>query len=169
MKREKYSDDLVNQVLDFVLDFIKEMLGEKPHNDDSSERSNNTSSRMKSSNSGDLNVTPVLVIFDTVHLMDEASWRLFDIVREECQRIAIVLLMQTDSNSRLRLHSESQKYFNENISLESFMRVIDLPPLKIEELNHLIYEIAPKYQTMMQDDIHQMTHIEDVAHSIRNP
>jgi predicted ATPase len=90
--------------------------------------------------------TPVLVIFDNVHLMDEASWKLLEIVREYCQRIAFVLLIQTDTNNKIRVHPEAQTYFNENFAnnLQS-IRIIDLPPLKVEEMNHLIGYLAPKY------------------------
>lgn len=158
-------------MLDFILDFIKEVLGER--SDDSSEAISNAS-RVKSNSNyfsqGSPSETPVLIIFDTVQLMDEASWRLLEMIRDECQRIAFVLLIQTDSNNKIKIHPEAQQYFTESFqsSLES-IRVIDLPPLKIEEINHLIEELAPKYQSMMTEEIHLMTKIDDPAHSIKNP
>jgi hypothetical protein len=48
------------------------------------------------------------------------------------------------------------------------IKVIDLPPLKIEELNSLVTDLAPKYRKMMIDDIVSMTHIQDST-SIKNP
>lgn len=41
----------------------------------------------------------MLVILDTAQLMDEASWKLLELIKDECQRIAVILLLQTDSNS----------------------------------------------------------------------
>ena len=41
----------------------------------------------------------MLVILDTVCLMDEASWRLLELIKDECSKIAIVMLMQTDTNN----------------------------------------------------------------------
>lgn len=51
--------------------------------------------------------------------------------------------------------------------MEQF-RIIDLPPLKVPELNQLVNDLAPKYQVMMQDEIHLMTLIEDPKTSIKN-
>lgn len=48
-------------------------------------------------------------------------------------------------------------------------RIIDLPPLKIEEFSLLITELAPKYRLSMTEEIMAMTHIEDPATSIKNP
>ena len=39
------------------------------------------------------------------------------------------------------------------------IKFIDLPPLKIEELNSLVSDLGPKYRKMMIDDIVLMTHI----------
>jgi hypothetical protein len=39
------------------------------------------------------------------------------------------------------------------------IKVTDLPPIRIEELNSLIIELAPKYRKMMIDEIVSMTHI----------
>lgn len=48
-------------------------------------------------------------------------------------------------------------------------KIIDLPALKVEELNSLVTQLAPKYQAMMQDEIHLMTYIEDPKKSIKDP
>ena len=39
------------------------------------------------------------------------------------------------------------------------IKVIDLPPLRVEELNSLITDLAPKYRKMMIEEIVSMTHI----------
>jgi hypothetical protein len=48
-------------------------------------------------------------------------------------------------------------------------KIIDLPPLKIEEFTMLITDISPKYRQSMTDEIKAMTYIEDPATSIKNP
>ena len=112
VKREKYPEDIVNQVLEFFVEFVKEVLGEKL--DDSSEdmSKSNTSRNLRSSSnqmSGRSSSIecPVLVILDNVQLMDEASWKLLESLREECQRIAFILLIQTDSNNKIKVHPEA--------------------------------------------------------------
>jgi hypothetical protein len=36
--------------------------------------------------------TPIILIFDSTHMMDSASWSLFDMVKDECNRVGIILL-----------------------------------------------------------------------------
>jgi len=50
----------------------------------------------------------MLIILDTVQLMDEASWKLIELIKDECRRIAIILLIQTDSNSQIKIHPEAR-------------------------------------------------------------
>ena len=38
------------------------------------------------------NISPILVILDTAHLIDSASWELFALIRDECRNIGIILL-----------------------------------------------------------------------------
>jgi len=59
---------------------------------------------------------PMLLIFDTVHLMDEASWRLLELVKDECSQIAIVLLMQTDTNNNPKIHSDAKAFYDETFA-----------------------------------------------------
>jgi hypothetical protein len=49
------------------------------------------------------------------------------------------------------------------------IKIIDLPALRVEELNSLITEIAPKYRNLMTDEVVLMTHISDPSTSIKNP
>lgn len=46
--------------------------------------------------------------------------------------------------------------------------MIDLPPLRVEELNSLVKDLAPKFRRMMIEEIVSMTHISDST-SIKNP
>jgi hypothetical protein len=69
VKREKYPDHIVNMTLEFLVEFVKEVLGER--SDDSSEGApslSNTSKTKSNSNNGPPfdDATPLLVIFDTV-------------------------------------------------------------------------------------------------------
>lgn len=42
---------------------------------------------------------PMVLIFDTVFHMDEPSFKLIELVKDECKSIAIILLVQTDTNN----------------------------------------------------------------------
>jgi hypothetical protein len=50
----------------------------------------------------------MLIILDTVQLMDEASWRLIELIKDECRRIAIIMLIQTDSNNKIKIQAEAK-------------------------------------------------------------
>ncbi len=111
----------------------------------------------------------MLVILDTVQLMDEASWKLIELIKDECRRIAIILLIQTDSNNQIKIHPEAREFFEETFRNHmDLIKVIDLPPLRVEELNSLVKDLAPKYRRMMIEEIVSMTHISDST-SIKNP
>ena len=117
MKREKYPEDIVDAVLEFLCNtFIKEVLGEREGGDDTSEdqsrRSNANHHQQVEGRIGTFEVNPMLVILDNVQLMDEASWKLLELIKDECQRIAVVLLVQTDSsNNQIRIHPEAQQFY----------------------------------------------------------
>ena len=60
-----------------------------------------------------------MVILDTVFLMDEASWRLLELVKDECTKIAIVLLVQTDTNNTAKIHPEAKQFYNETFASDN--------------------------------------------------
>ena len=39
---------------------------------------------------------PIILVLDNAHLMDVASWQLYEALSDDCHRICIILLMQTD-------------------------------------------------------------------------
>lgn len=79
---------------------------------------------------------PMLLIFDTVFLMDEASWKLLELIKDECSQIAIILLMQTDTNNQPKIHPEAKVFYQETFGNHiELLKIIDLPPFKVEELN----------------------------------
>jgi hypothetical protein len=43
--------------------------------------------------------------------MDEASWKLLDLVKEDCARIGIMMLMQTDTNNQPKIHVEAKSFY----------------------------------------------------------
>ena len=101
VKREVYAEEIVDGVLDFLIDFIKAVLGERYEDEEDSE---DFSQNEKYTKNPLLNGSPVMIILDTVYLMDEASWRLLELIKDECSRIAIVLLVQTDTNNNPKIH-----------------------------------------------------------------
>ena len=102
--------------------------------------------------------------------MDEASWRLLELIKDECSRIAVILLVQTDTNNMPRIHPEARSFYNETFAHHAdWLKTLDLPPFKVEDLAHLISDIAQKYQNFTAEEIHLMTNIDDPEHSIKNP
>lgn len=80
VKREAYPEDLVDGVLDFLIDFINSVVGEGNDESQYEEASESES-------------TPLLLVLDTVQMMDEASWRLLELIRDEATNIAVILLI----------------------------------------------------------------------------
>lgn len=71
--------------------------------------------------------------------MDEPSWRLLELIKDECSKIAIILLVQTDTNNQPKIHPEARSFFHETFGHHTdCIKVIDLPPLKVEDLSGLI-------------------------------
>jgi len=141
----------IEEVAETLVDFVKEVLGEKT--EESSE-----SNTMKSYPG--FSECPVFVILDNVSLMDESSWRFLEMLRDECQRIAFVLLIQTDGNNKIRTSVPE--------ALEN-VKIIELLPWRVEDLNLAVQEVAHKYQASMQEEITLMTRIEDPSKSIKDP
>jgi len=69
-------------------------------------RSNN--SRMRHNTSSNISSeNPMLVILDNCSLMDEPSWKLVELIKDECSRIAIILIVQTDRNNQMKIHPDA--------------------------------------------------------------
>lgn len=140
-------------------------------NNTSNKNTKNQSPLRSSSNNLPNQQVNVILVFDTVYLMDEASWKLLDLVREYCQKLAIILLIQTDTNNQPKIHPEAKTFFQETFgnNLEQYVEIIDLTPFTIEDLSILLVELSPHYQQSMIEEIQLMTRIEDPAHSIKSP
>lgn len=73
-----------------MIEFIKEVLGEK---DDYYSEGDNSMEGKSQNDQFMFSENPMIVILDTVHLMDEASWKLLELIKDECSQIAIILLV----------------------------------------------------------------------------
>ena len=56
---------------------------------------------------------PFIIVLDNAHMMDSASWELYAAIRDECDRIAIILLMQTDGDGEFKIHQACRDKFDE--------------------------------------------------------
>jgi predicted ATPase len=102
--------------------------------------------------------------------MDEPSWRLLELIKDECSKIAIIMLVLTDTNNNTKIHPEARQFFMETfVQSASPITIIDLPPFKVDDLATLISDVSSKYQNSMGEEIHLMTFIEDPATSIKKP
>ena len=57
------------------------------------------------------NAPPFIVVLDNAHMMDPASWELYEAIRDGCYRIAIILLLQTDYNEAVKINPGSKETF----------------------------------------------------------
>lgn len=65
---------------------------------------------------GNIGGYPILAILDTVYLMDEPSWRLLELIKDECSKLAIILLVQTDTNNNPKIHPEARQFYQETFA-----------------------------------------------------
>lgn len=93
MKREKYAEDIVDSILDFMIEFLKETIGERDEYYSEMDNPMDMSQSQMTNNANGVEPSPLVLIFDTVYMMDEASWKLLDLVKEECTKIAVILLV----------------------------------------------------------------------------
>ena len=82
--REIFEDQ--RNIIELVTNFVKIVIGER---DDISLEGD--SDEVPSHQKGE-EMYPILIIMDSVHLMDGPSWLLYESIREKCLRIGIILL-----------------------------------------------------------------------------
>ena len=101
------------------MEFIRDVIGER---DDLSEEG----SAMERTTCAK-RVMPLVIILDTVSLMDEASWKLLECIKEDCTKIVVVLLIQTDTKNEPKISKDARDFFDQNIlSNEDFFATLDL-------------------------------------------
>ena len=112
---EKYDNQVTDTVLDLMVDFIKDFLGEQDDVSNSfvtSSEQSNESSRLNSTNNynkQDHKVNnnksfhsqiptkrPCILIFDKMSLMDQESWTLVLRVYNQCSNICFLMITNQD-------------------------------------------------------------------------
>jgi hypothetical protein len=66
---------------------------------------------------------PFVIIMDTIHMVDENSWNLIELLctgEDNCKRLTIVMIMQTDNKDEVRVAESAQKAFKEVWVSEAF-------------------------------------------------
>lgn len=91
LQREKYSNLVTDSVIELILNFIKDFIGEEISNSDDS--MSNSKSKLKRDSSKDCCV----LIFDNASIMDEESWSLILRVHSQCSNICTVMIVGQDS------------------------------------------------------------------------
>ena len=91
--REVFDDH--RQIIELITNFVKIVIGERE--DISLE---GESDEGPSQHRGE-EMYPVLIIMDSVQLMDGPSWLLYEQIREKCYRIGIILLQLCDDRGEI--------------------------------------------------------------------
>jgi len=169
-------------IIELVVVFVKLVIGEV---DDVSIDMQSTSqgapwkNNRKHANSSDLendngpadqdSLPPMVVILDTAQYMDASSWQLYEAIRDDCFRICLILLLQTDDADELRVHPEAQKEFESvwNSKNMEDLRQVDMPTLDEKDLRELLVENANRYQESFKEEVRMMTHIVDMTKTIK--
>ena len=112
-----------------------------------------------------------MVVLDNAHMMDPASWDLYEAIRDGCYRIVVILLLQTDYNDGVKIHSSCRDTF-ERVWQSSNMdenRVIELPNLNTKSLEEMLINNAKQYQNSYMNEVRKMTEIINPSNTIKNP
>ena len=102
--------------------------------------------------------------------MDPASWDLYEAIRDGCYRVALILMLQTDFNEDVKIHSACKPTFDrvwQGGSMED-NRVIELPNLTHKNLETMLLNCAEKYQSSYKKEVKKMTEIVDPKTTIKD-
>ena len=174
--RPDYANEDRQQVIELLSNFVKLVLGETEDVSGLISFDNKNRSRQMGGTSDDDDPSeqaPVIFVLDNAHLMDVASWQLYEALSDDCRRICIILLMQTDDQDNLKigLTGKDDKQIFETIwgddSMEE-MRVVDLPRLDPTALHNILAGYALKYQSSHMSEVQKMTEIVDPKTTIKN-
>ena len=107
-------------IIELLLDFFKMGIGETEDMSliDVSKLDKSQTRAQKSEGSSDESnqksgETPVtIIILDNAHLMDQASWQLFEAIRDDCYKVAIIMCMRTDDVGQLCIAADVKPVFD---------------------------------------------------------
>lgn len=167
---DQYNNSSTDQVLDLMLYFIKDFLGENLESEFSSESFNDESASSRTSNriAEDINkviinkknqfnkATPrsqkpaqsnsCILIFDNTSLMDNESWCLLMRVFQSCQNLVIICLADIDFKGNPVLPSFEKTGFSSNksnVSMDLPYYQNEIPVVQIFMDNLHVYDIPP--------------------------
>ena len=84
---------------------------------------------------------PFIIVLDNGHDMDPTSWHLMESIVEECYRVVIILLVQSDDMDRMKIHPGSVAAF-ESVwdSIAATIEIVekDLPRLSQKHIGDII-------------------------------
>lgn len=154
-----------------ILDLIKMAIGETEDISilNQTKKTSTSKSKTQDSNEEEEQQPITIIILDNAHMMDVASWQLFEAINDDCSRIAIILLMQTDEADKLKIPADVKSVF-ESIWLSPQMEEliqIDLPFFDEKQLDQLLLACGHRYQSSYIDEIKKMTEIVDKENTIK--
>ena len=95
--RPEYSSEDRQAVIEILTNFVKLVIGEEESLSGLMQFGDkNQKRKLESDDELSQDKPPIILVLDNAHLMDIASWQLYEALITECKKICIVLLMQTD-------------------------------------------------------------------------
>ena len=110
------------------------------------------------------------MVLDNAQMMDTASWELYEAIRDGCYRISLILMLQTDFNEDVKIHSSCKTTFDrvwQSASMED-NRVVELPNLSVKSLESVLLHNSKRYQDSYRYEARKMTQIEDPQTTIKD-
>ena len=142
----EYADEVKMGLINFLVNLVKIIIGEEK---DVTLLSSENSQGHSSSGSSDKSFSgliPFVICIDDAHRMCPTSWRLLDEIVDNCDRIAIFLLIKSDCRDRMKINKNSiesfESFWNNNRNETTYLRIVDLPILKPEQIGELIVASA---------------------------
>ena len=92
--RPNYSSEDRHAIIEILTNFVKLVIGEQGDLSGITQfRNKNQKKKLDSDDELSQDKPPIILVLDNAHLMDIASWQLYEALITECRRICIVLLM----------------------------------------------------------------------------
>jgi len=185
--RPKYTEEETEIILQVMYNLVKLAIGEgedlsqlRPghlsgvqedaYEDSKSESSESFASQsVGSKDETDNKSPPFIIVLDNAHMMDPASWELYEAIRDGCKRIVLILILQTDYNDSLKISPGSREVFDRiwSAPVMEDNRVIELPRFSIDNLESMLVGNAQRYFDTYMSEVDRMTEIINPNNTIK--
>lgn len=167
IKKQEYPDEVVEQIITFVVEFFRFYLDEQESvsepSGSASEDSNAKNEEGKEKEKGE-SLPPAVLFLDDAQTMDKESWRLIDELQDSVQKLAIYIVIRTDQEGELQFASKDvREYFRLMESGDIIGARYALSGISGPHVNELVGIFGGMYVEQVVQEIYSMLQDTDEA------